>query len=117
MSTPTSYAVGSVIHVMSTPTSYTVGSVIHIMSHPHDVVNPHFLRYMTSHDAAGIGCASLGGGLADQLERQRMRTPSPPIGGRGLHSSNFRLNIIAFCGIGIASRGCSRGCSGGVQRF
>jgi hypothetical protein len=24
---------------------------------------------------------------------------------RGLHSSNFRLNVSAFCGIGDASRG------------
>jgi len=29
--------------------------------------------------------------------------------GRGLHSSTFRLNLCAFCGIGGASRGCSGG--------
>jgi hypothetical protein len=28
------------------------------------------------------------------------------IPGRGLHSSAFRLNVSAFCGIGGASRGC-----------
>jgi hypothetical protein len=27
--------------------------------------------------------------------------------GRGLHSSNFRLNVSALCGMGGASRGCS----------
>ena len=32
--------------------------------------------------------------------------------GRGLHSSTFRLNVSAFCGIGGAFRG---GCLGGVQ--
>ena len=32
-------------------------------------------------------------------------------GGRGLHSSIFRLNISAFCGIG----GAFRGCLGGAQ--
>jgi len=26
--------------------------------------------------------------------------------GRGLHSSTFRLNVSAFCGIGVAIRGC-----------
>jgi len=29
--------------------------------------------------------------------------------GRGLHSSTFRLNVSAFCGIGGAFRGCSGG--------
>ena len=27
--------------------------------------------------------------------------------GRGLHSSTFRLNVSAFCGIGVAFRSCS----------
>jgi hypothetical protein len=31
----------------------------------------------------------------------------PP--GRGLHSSTFRLNVSAFCGLGGACRGCIRG--------
>jgi hypothetical protein len=26
--------------------------------------------------------------------------------GRGLHSSTFQLNVSAFCGIGVACRGC-----------
>ena len=30
---------------------------------------------------------------------------------RGLHSSTFRLNVSAFCGIG----GAFKGCLGGVQ--
>ena len=32
---------------------------------------------------------------------------------RGLHLSTFRLNVSAFCGIGVAVRGyrISRGCS------
>jgi len=30
-------------------------------------------------------------------------------GGRGLHSSTFRLNVSAFCGIGGAFRGCVGG--------
>jgi hypothetical protein len=29
--------------------------------------------------------------------------------GRALHSSTFRLNLSAFCGIGGAFRGCLRG--------
>jgi len=29
--------------------------------------------------------------------------------GRGLHSSTFRLNLSALCGIGSALRGCSGG--------
>ena len=29
--------------------------------------------------------------------------------GRGLHSSTFRLNVSAFCGVGGAFRGCSGG--------
>jgi hypothetical protein len=29
--------------------------------------------------------------------------------GTGLHSSTYRLNVSPFCGIGGASRGCSRG--------
>jgi len=29
--------------------------------------------------------------------------------GRGLHSSSFRLNVSAFCGIGCAFRGCLGG--------
>jgi len=36
-----------------------------------------------------------------------VRLPVP----RGLHSSTFRLNLSAFCGIG----GTFRGCLGGVQ--
>jgi len=28
------------------------------------------------------------------------------MGGRGLHSSTFRLNVSAFCGIGGALRDC-----------
>ena len=49
---------------------------------------------------------------------------------RGLHSSTFRLNVSAFCGIGVASRGCLggvqkvlgggrgvRGCSGCMKRL
>jgi hypothetical protein len=31
------------------------------------------------------------------------------VGGRGLHSSRFRLNASALCGIGGALRGCFRG--------
>jgi hypothetical protein len=33
-------------------------------------------------------------------------------GGRGLHSSTFRLNVSAFRGIGGASRGCVGGVKG-----
>jgi hypothetical protein len=32
--------------------------------------------------------------------------------GRGLHSSNFWLNLSAFCGIGGECRGCLRGVQG-----
>jgi len=38
-----------------------------------------------------------GGGGAEVLRRLR---------GRGLHSSTFRLNVCAFCGIGGALRDC-----------
>jgi hypothetical protein len=31
------------------------------------------------------------------------------MGGRGLHSSTFRLNVSAFCGMGGAFRGCLGG--------
>jgi len=37
---------------------------------------------------------------------------------RGLHSSTFRLNVSAFCGIGVllgVVQGAFRGCSEGVQ--
>ena len=34
--------------------------------------------------------------------------------GRDLHSSAFRLNLSAFCGIGGAFRGCSGGVGGAV---
>jgi len=37
----------------------------------------------------------------------RHRVPPPPF--RGLHSSTFRLDESAFCGIGGAIRGCSGG--------
>ena len=33
---------------------------------------------------------------------------------RGLHSSTFRLNVSAFCGIGSAWKGLFRGGLGGV---
>jgi hypothetical protein len=39
------------------------------------------------------------------------------LGGRGLHSSTFRLNVSALCGIGGAFRGCLGvvyGVSGGI---
>jgi hypothetical protein len=35
-----------------------------------------------------------------------------PMCGRGLHSSTFRLNVSAFCGIGGVSRGCLVGVRG-----
>jgi len=41
-------------------------------------------------------------GLLDGIRRQL-------VPGRGLHSSTFRLNVSAFCGIGGALRGYSRG--------
>jgi hypothetical protein len=34
-------------------------------------------------------------------------TAAPPA--RGLHSSTFQLNLSAFCGIGVAFRGCFEG--------
>jgi hypothetical protein len=34
---------------------------------------------------------------------------------RGLHSSNFRLNVSAFCGIGDVCRGRSRGVDQGFR--
>jgi len=39
------------------------------------------------------------------LELERVAEVRP----RGLHSSTFRLNVSAFCGIGGVCRGCSRG--------
>jgi hypothetical protein len=36
-------------------------------------------------------------------------------GGRGVHSSTFRLNVSAFCETGGAIRCCFRGCVGGVM--
>ena len=33
-------------------------------------------------------------------------------GTRGLHSSTFRLNCSAFCGTGVAFRGCLGGVAG-----
>jgi hypothetical protein len=40
---------------------------------------------------------------------------SEPEEGRGLHSSTFRLNASAFCGIGGASRGYLGGCFAGCR--
>ena len=40
------------------------------------------------------------------------RAALPPPLCRGLHSSAFRLNVSAFCGIGGAFRGCLRGVRG-----
>jgi len=37
--------------------------------------------------------------------------------GRGLHSSTFRLNVSALCGIRGAFRGCLRGWVGGVREY
>jgi len=38
------------------------------------------------------------------------------VGGRGLHSSTFQLNVSAFCGI-EGALGLLRGCLGGVHGY
>jgi hypothetical protein len=39
------------------------------------------------------------------------------VDGRGLHSSTFRLNLSAFCGIRGAIRGCQGVVRGGIRRY
>jgi len=48
---------------------------------------------------------------------ERITNPLDDLEGGGLHSSTFRFNLSAFCGIGAAFRGCSgdvQGVSGGI---
>ena len=47
---------------------------------------------------------------AAQPGRASNASAAPPT--RGLHSSTVRLNLSAFCGLGVALRGCLRGVYG-----
>jgi len=48
--------------------------------------------------------------VSQPLDFSEHREPPKDLG-RGLHSSTFRVNLSAFCGIG----GALRGCLGGVR--
>ena len=58
-----------------------------------------------------------GGGVGEHRRCGATAVVAPPAGevprrrpvARGLHSSTFRLNVSAFCGIGGVSRGCLEG--------
>jgi hypothetical protein len=54
--------------------------------------------------------------LMDLVDAGRIRMVSRSGTGRGLHSSTFRLNFSAFCGIEV-HQGLFRGCLGGVRGF
>jgi len=60
-------------------------------------------------EAAAAAAAVAGGGPSLYVPTMRQA------GGRGLHSSSFRLNVSALCGIGAAFRGCLGGVSGVIR--
>ena len=48
-------------------------------------------------------------GLGFRVVRSAVAAARRETRGTGLHSSTFRLNVSAFCGIGAAVRGCLGG--------
>ena len=74
--------------------------------------------YTAAVAAAGGGSSGWGGGVGGMAGRVASRVPPVgAVGGRGIHSFTFKLNLSAWYGIGGARRGCVsrvKGVLGGV---
>ena len=76
-----------------------------VMSPDGGHVNGHELGRVVAFDIQQAAVESTRGKVLEALtaaQAARVRL----VLGRGLHSSTFRLNVSAFCGIGGAFRGC-----------
>jgi len=110
----------TLVHSSAQPKPFLTRARIHLINTPHSPLTPptHLRNNPQMHPYPTTSAdVQLKGGRVSALDRGAAAVGSKVYFGpdnednvgRGLHSSTFRRNVGAFCGIGGAFRGCVRG--------